>query len=127
MSRRNRIALATLLTAVVAGIVGYWLWPSPPPAVTWERLRNVPPGGTRAEIYEAAGGPPGDYRRHGFVGTTPNMPAGYNLADAETWTVDEGEVHIWFGPDGRSNNYLGLPSHDLRLPFFERVKNALGL
>jgi hypothetical protein len=123
--RYRRLVVAGGLAVAALGALVYLLWPGP--RVTLTDMTPLCAGDTRAEVYAKIGGPPGDYRRNGFVGSIPGRPADRDVTTAETWTCDDGVLHVWFDADGRLIDLIGLPSHDLRPTLLQRIKWKLGL
>ena len=62
-----------------------------------------------------------------LVGTPPGRPLWYDYATTETWTCDEGEMHVWFGADGRVRDVVWVESHDFRPTLGQQIRWRLGL
>src|SRR5262245_53061213 len=87
-------ALAVVVMAVLACVL-----PSPtgPPALTKVRFLAVEKGMTREQVIRFLGYPPGDYATREYF----PLPLGVRYYGYESWTSDDGQLFVLFGPDGR--------------------------
>ena len=116
--RRRRVIAGLVVVALAVGLT-VWLWPRP----TGPRLatfQQVQPGMTRAEVYDALGGPPGDYTDLGFTYAVPSHRT-------EFWVANDGMLTVKYGDDGRVAKATTEPLALSRSRFWARLRARLGL
>ena len=91
---KRRRAVAGLVVAAVVALVAVILWPRGPRLSTFKQVQA---GMTRAEVYETAGGPPGNY-----TGGTLRVSPRADGTKWEYWASRDAMLFVQFGDDDRA-------------------------
>src|SRR4051794_33057004 len=102
--RRRRVIVGLTVLALIVAVAAFAL--SRPPLIG-DRVRQIQPGMTLAEVSAELGAPPGDHTRH-----VSYVSHGLQRSDSpvKEWDWDEGCVFVQFGPDGRVQDVTYYPN-----------------
>jgi hypothetical protein len=122
MSLRRRDCL--LFALVLISATALTIWATRPPRVNPGRFARVEKGMTRPEVYQAVGGPPGDYGS----GPVQTPPGGLRFSIYEEWLCDDAQLLVRFDLNNRVSDIAILEAVPLRRPsLIDRLRRKLGL